>query len=448
MTSQNTVISVQGISKRYRLGMREKVHETLAETFFDILKSPFRNYRKYRSLYKFDDTKEGIPEDEQADILWALKDISFSVSEGEVLGIIGSNGAGKSTLLKILTRITPPSRGLIEMKGQVSSLLEVGTGFHPELTGRENIYLNGTVLGMNKKEVDRKFDEIVEFSGVEKFLDTPVKRYSSGMSVRLAFSVAAHLEPEILIIDEVLAVGDAEFQKKCINKMQTVGSEGRTVLFVSHNMPAINMLCDRAILLEGGRIVQNGPVHDVVSAYLVNARGTSEFREWHDVANAPGGDVARLSAVRVRTEDGTPAHLVNVLEPIGIDMEYEVLQAGYVLSPFFDFYNEEDVHCFAAADLDPAWRTTPRPPGRYVSTVWIPPNLLNEGTMVVSVGLAVMKPYKIQFKMDAVVSFNVFDRMTGESARGGWMGKWGGAVRPRLEWSTDYTPSEAIRVIR
>jgi lipopolysaccharide transport system ATP-binding protein len=212
-------------------------------------------------------------------------------------------------------------------------------------------------------------------------------------------------------------------------------------------MPAVNMLCDRAILLEGGRIVHEGPVHDVVSTYLVNASGTSECREWRDADTAPGSDVARLRAVRVRAEDGARVHLVDVLKPFRIDMEYEVLQDGYVLSPFFDFYNEEDVHCFAAADLDPAWRTRSRPRGRYVSTVWIPPNLLNEGTIVVSVGLAIMKPYDIQFQVDSVVSFNVFDKMTGESARGDWMGKWGGAVRPSLKWSTDYTPSEVTGVV-
>ena len=447
MSSQDIVITVQDISKRYRLGQRDKVRDTLSATFFDMLKSPLRNYRKYRSLYKFDDLEEGGTGGDRTDILWALRDVTFSVREGEVLGIVGRNGSGKSTLLKILSRITPPSNGMIEMKGQSSSLLEVGTGFHPELTGRENIYLNGTVLGMKKKEVDQKFDEIVEFSGVEKFLDTPVKRYSSGMSVRLAFSVAAHLEPDILIVDEVLAVGDSEFQKKCINKMQDVGRSGRTVLFVSHNMPAVSMLCDRALLLESGRIVNEGPVHDVVSAYLVGASGASECREWIDADTAPSGDVARLRAVRVRAEDGAPAHSFNVLESFRIDMEFEVLQGGHVLSPYFEFYNEAQVHCFGTVDMDPVWRTTPRPPGRYVSTVWIPPNLLNEGSMLVSVGVATMKPFSFQFGEHSVVGFNITDKMTGESARGDWEGKWLGAVRPLLKWSTDYTPSEVTRVV-
>lgn len=447
MSSSNTIIRVQDVSKHYRLGLRDEVEDTLAAAFFKMLKSPLSNYRKHRSLYRFDDMDGDDAGQEHADILWALKGVSFSVEKGEVLGIIGHNGSGKSTLLKILSRITPPSRGVIEMKGQVSSLLEVGTGFHPELTGRENIYLNGTVLGMKKKEVDHKFDEIVEFSGVEKFLDTPVKRYSSGMSVRLAFSVAAHLEPDILIIDEVLAVGDTAFQKKCINKMQAVGREGRTVLFVSHNMPAVNMLCDRAILLNGGRIVNKGPVHDVVSAYLINASGAMEYQEWNDSDTAPGSEVARLRAVRIRSEDGVPAHHLDVLKPFRIDMEYEVLEGGHILSPFFEFYNDEDVHCFGAVDLDPAWRNTPRPPGRYISTAWIPANLLNEGTMMVSVGMASMNPFRLEIEAPSVVSFNVFDQMNGKSARGDWTGSWAGAMRPMLKWSTDYMPAEVTGVI-
>ena len=240
MSESNLAVKAEGLSKIYRLGVKVKARESLAGAMFGFLRSPMKNYRKYRSLYRFDDVLNQEGGSTPDNIIWALRDVSFEVRRGEVLGIIGRNGAGKSTLLKILTRIMPPTRGRAEIRGRVSSLLEVGTGFHRELTGRENVYLNGTILGMTKAEVDRKFDEIVAFSGVERFLDTPVKRYSSGMSVRLAFAVAAHLEPEILIVDEVLAVGDAEFQKKCINKMQDVSRHGRTVLFVSHNMPAVS----------------------------------------------------------------------------------------------------------------------------------------------------------------------------------------------------------------
>ncbi|MFQ5866208.1 MAG: ABC transporter ATP-binding protein, partial [bacterium] len=239
MRSKDIAIKVQNISKRYRIGLKEEMRDSFAVAVLDFIKSPLKNYRKYRSLYEFEDINYSAENNVTENVIWALRDISFEVPKGEVLGIIGRNGAGKSTLLKILCKVTDPTSGVAEIRGRVSSLLEVGTGFHQELTGRENIYLNGTILGMTKKEVGRKFDEIVDFSGVEKFIDTPVKRYSSGMRVRLAFSVAAHLEPEILLIDEVLAVGDAEFQKKCLNKMEHVGQEGRTVLFVSHNVTAI-----------------------------------------------------------------------------------------------------------------------------------------------------------------------------------------------------------------
>ena len=239
-------IKVENLGKAYLLGAKEERADTFVGAMMNIAKAPLRNYQRLRGLNTFGHNEES------EDILWALKGVSFDIRHGEVVGIIGRNGAGKSTLLKILSRIVEPTEGRVEIRGRVSSLLEVGTGFHPELSGRENVYMNGTILGMKKGEIDRKFDEIVEFSGVERFLDTPVKRYSSGMKVRLAFAVAAHLEPEILIIDEVLAVGDAEFQKKCLGKMQDVAGGGRTVLFVSHNMGAIQNLCPRAVLLKHG----------------------------------------------------------------------------------------------------------------------------------------------------------------------------------------------------
>ena len=266
-----------------------------------MIKSPFNNYRRYRSLYKFDDLNPDS-DNNDPDIIWALRNVSFEVKEGEIVGIIGLNGSGKSTLLKILSKITDPTEGYAEIRGKVSSLLEVGTGFHPELTGRENIYLNGSILGMKKKEIDRKFDEIVDFSGVEKFIDTPVKRYSSGMRVRLAFAVAAHLEPEIVLIDEVLAVGDIQFQKKCLNKMQDIGQQGRTVLFVSHNMQAVTRLCPRTILLKGGEVIADGPSHQIVSIYMNSERTTKAERKWHSLAEAPGDEVVRLNAVRVQNE--------------------------------------------------------------------------------------------------------------------------------------------------
>ncbi len=267
------IITAEGLSKAYRIGLKRDRSATLTGAAIGLLKSPLENFRRLRRLNTYS------ADDNSADTYWALKDVSFEIAEGEVVGIIGRNGAGKSTLLKLLSRITDPTAGRAVLRGRVSSLLEVGTGFHPELTGRENVYLNGTILGMTKREVDRKFDEIVEFSGVEKFLDTPIKRYSSGMTVRLAFAVAAHLEPEILIIDEVLAVGDAEFQKKCLGKMKDVAQGGRTVLFVSHNISAVRALCDSGILLQRGRVMYRGPIEEVMNEYLSAKRDQTASRD-------------------------------------------------------------------------------------------------------------------------------------------------------------------------
>jgi len=270
----NTIaINVDNISKCYRLGVKDEISDTFGATVINFLKSPLKNYRKYRSLYKFDDV-DPDNEHEASDILWALKNVSFDVKRGESIGIIGRNGSGKSTMLKVIAKITTPTKGYAQVNGRISSLLEVGTGFHPQLTGKENIYLNGTILGMRKKEIDKKLDEIIAFSGVEKFIETPVKRYSSGMRVRLAFSVAAHLDPEILLIDEVLAVGDAEFQKKCLGKMGEVTEQGRTVLFVSHQMAAVEQLCDRVIWLDQGSVVSSGTARDIITRYL-NSSGPS-----------------------------------------------------------------------------------------------------------------------------------------------------------------------------
>ena len=262
----DNAIEISGLSKAYRIGLKEQKHDTLGKAITTWLKSPVTNFTRLRNLSKIDPANKS-----EQDIFWALKDVSVQIPQGEILGIIGRNGAGKSTLLKILSKITDPTQGEIRIRGRVASLLEVGTGFNPELTGRENTFLNGTILGMTKKEVSRKFDEIVAFSGVEKFIDTPVKRYSSGMKVRLGFAVAAHLEPEILIIDEVLAVGDAEFQKKCLGKMQGISAtEGRTVLFVSHDMSAIGTLCNNCVLLEKGKVDMIGDTTSVVQKYTKN----------------------------------------------------------------------------------------------------------------------------------------------------------------------------------
>lgn len=303
-------IDVQGLSKRYRLGRAEQHHESLPARLLHLVKAPVRNFMQLRSLSHFKDEASD-------DILWALRDISFQVKHGEVVGLIGRNGAGKSTLLKVLSRITAPTSGRARLYGRVSSLLEVGTGFHAELTGRENMYLNGTILGMSKAEIDRKFDEIVAFSGIERFIDTPVKRYSSGMKVRLGFAVAAHLEPEILLVDEVLAVGDVAFQKKCLGKMENVASEGRTVIFVSHHMNMIQALCHRAILLEDGQVSVDADVDTSVRAYLAEAQAAAESTAIRDRVDRAGDDHVRFQSVDfIDPETGVPLDALISGQPV------------------------------------------------------------------------------------------------------------------------------------
>ncbi len=440
MADQDIAIRVENLSKRYRIGLKEQMHDSLAGALIDVLRSPLKNYRKYRSLYTFDERGQS---EEAADVIWALRDISFEVRRGEALAIIGRNGAGKSTLLKILSRIADPSEGRAEIRGKVSSLLEVGTGFHPELTGRENVYLNGTILGMKKREVDQKFDEIVDFSGVGKFIDTPVKRYSSGMKVRLAFSVAAHLNPDILVVDEVLAVGDAEFQRKCLNKMEDVEKGGRTVLFVSHNMPSVMRLCPRAILLKDGRIAEEGPSRQVVSNYLCSDQGVMAAREWPEPAKAPNGPYARLRAVRVKSADGRISENIDVRETFRIELEYEVLREGRVLMPYITLRNSEGEAIFTSIDQDAAWRSRARPEGRYVSTAWIPGNLLAEGMVYVNCHVRTRYPDTLQFSEYGAVAFYVVDSLQGDSARGDWSKHLAGVVRPLLDWSTEFQVGSA-----
>jgi len=427
-------ISAKNISKVYRIAAREEKYQTLRDSIGNAIAAPLRYLRGQFNAAKGRASAAAVREPFQA-----LHDVSFDIEQGEVVGIVGRNGAGKSTLLKILSRITEPTSGAAAVHGRVGSLLEVGTGFHQELTGRENIYLNGAILGMRKIEIRRKFDEIVDFAEVERFIDTPVKHYSTGMQLRLAFAVAAHLEPEILLVDEVLAVGDARFQKKCLNKMQDVGSHGRTVVFVSHNMPAVTRLCNRCLLLEGGKLVQDGPSPRVVSAYLHSGLGTTAAREWRDPKTAPAGAVARLRAVRVRNAEGGISETIDIRAAVRVESMYDVLQSGHVLMPFFMFYNEEGLHAFSTNDLDPVWRRRPRPAGKYVSTAWIPGNLLSEGTMFVGAGLATERQV-LQFYEPEAVAFHVIDSLDGDSARGDFGGRFRGIVRPLLKWSTEFKP--------
>jgi homopolymeric O-antigen transport system ATP-binding protein len=425
------IISAERISKQFRIGTRTSpYHHTLRDVLTDAVKLPFRKRRAQSSSNGHE-------------TISALRDVSFEIRPGETVGIIGRNGAGKSTLLKILSRITEPTTGRADLYGRVASLLEVGTGFHFELTGRENIFLNGAILGMKRAEIKRRFDEIVSFAEIEKFIDTPVKRYSSGMYLRLAFAVAAHLEPEILIVDEVLAVGDARFQRKCLNKMQAIGDGGRTVLFVSHDMSAVTRLCPRTILLDGGRVLRDGPSHEVVGAYLSSDLGTTAAREWPDLTRAPGNDIVRLRAVRVRTEDGGVTNAVDIRRPVGVEMEFEVLKDGHVLVPNYHFTNEQGVLVFIVHDLDAMRRRGPRPAGRYVSTVWIPGNFLAEGTLIVGAVISTYAPAAVHFFERDAVAFQVIDSLDGDSARGDYAGPLPGVVRPLLRWTSGPAPSLA-----
>jgi lipopolysaccharide transport system ATP-binding protein len=425
----DTVVRARNLSKRYRIGPRRARYRTLRDSLSDLAAAPFRAFRR----------RGEASARVQDQTFWALQDVTFDIPAGTATGIVGRNGAGKSTLLKILSRITEPTKGFVEIQGRVSSLIEVGIGFRGELTGRENLYLNAAILGMRRADIEKRFNEIVAFAEVEEFVDTPVKHYSSGMYLRLAFAVAAHLDPEILIVDEVLAVGDAEFQKKCLNKMEEVGRQGRTVIFVSHNMPAVSRLCQRAILLDRGRVVCDGPATDVVSAYLKTSLGTSASREWSDTEPRPAGDVVGLLAVRVRAEDGRVTDVMDIRRPVRLEMVFDVWKPGYVLIPSFSFNNEEGIRAFSTVDTDADWRRKPRPVGRYVSTVWIPDNFLSEGTLFVQAELHTANPSTRQFLEKDIVAFQVVDSMEGDSARGDVGGPLQGVVRPKFSWTTEYS---------
>ena len=419
-----SIISVQHVSKKFLIGRLRLPYQTLRDSVMTAIKAPFR----FRNR-----------SDSTDDQIWALKDVSFEVKPGEVLGFIGRNGAGKSTLLKILSRVTEPTSGRVELYGRSGSLLEVGTGFHPELTGRENIFMNGAILGMPRREILRKFDEIVAFAEVERFIDTPVKHFSSGMYLRLAFAVAAHLDPEILIVDEVLAVGDSRFQRKCLQKMEDVGHQGRTVIFVSHSMAAISRLCSRAILIEGGRVAGDGPTDEVVNSYLRGETNSAAAREWNS-STAPGNNVARLHSVKICDEDNAMVASVDIRHPVALVMEFEVLEPGHVLSPNFHIYSEEGIILFVSNDLDPQWLGRPRPPGIYTSTAWIPGNFLAEGTLYVGAAVSTLDPVMVHFFEPQIVAFRVVDNHESGSVRGDFKGPYPGVVRPALKWTTKYAP--------
>jgi lipopolysaccharide transport system ATP-binding protein len=415
-------IEAHELSKRYRIGQMQAAYGTLRDSLS----------RAGRRL-----AGDAGPRHKREEI-WALRDVSFDVQQGEVLGLIGRNGAGKSTLLKLLTRITAPTSGHAVIRGRVGSLLEVGTGFNPELTGRENVFLNGSILGMKRREIQRKMSDIVEFSGVEKFLDTPVKRYSSGMYVRLAFSVAAHLEPEILLVDEVLAVGDAEFQQRCLGRMEDFSGTGRTVIFVSHNMQAVNQLCNRTIWLDEGSVMEDGDPSTVVTHYMQQSHAAGAQVTFPDDESAPGDDLVRLLSVRVVDGDGDTVETVDVRDAVGIEIRFRVLREGPPVFAKIRVVEPRGTAAFNALDTERHAEESAGP-GVYASTAWIPANLLTEGTTKVDAAVCTLHAPKLlqrAARYDAV-SFTIFDPGDGDSARGRFTGQLSGAVRPLLEWTVD-----------
>ncbi len=421
MNASDYSIQVKGISKRYKIGTAQQ----RADTLRDLITNQIQ--RMGQSLSRGGRVRK------TADTIWALRDVSFDVRQGQALGIIGRNGAGKSTLLKILSRVTDPTEGYGELRGRVGSLLEVGTGFHPELTGRENIFLNGAILGMTRKEIQSRFDEIVDFSEVGQFIDTPVKRYSSGMYLRLAFAVAAHLEPEILVVDEVLAVGDADFQRKCLGKMGDVAQQGRTVLFVSHNMSSILRLTEETLVLEKGKVLLRAPSAEAVDFYL--NRGLSKLGErfWEEDEVPASAAPFRPLAIRVRAKDGAVSDTVRSVEPFTIEIEYALsedltgLRVGFYLmstrgEPIFTSFDTDSSELFQAF---PA-----RARGTYTSRCVIPANTLNEGRFVLGINAS---SYHIRryFQDEQALTFSV-DASGAPGTH--WPEPRPGGVRPVLDW--------------
>ena len=438
-------IRVEGLSKRYFIGEGGPRYLTLRDIITEGLTWPLRMARRFAGSGADDrPTGPAAKAGSAENYLWALKDVTFDVRQGERVGIIGVNGAGKSTLLKILSRITTPTAGRALVRGRVSSLLEVGTGFHPELTGRENVYLNGTLLGMSRAEINGRFDEIVDFAGVEKFMDLPVKRYSSGMQLRLAFSVAAHLEPEIVMIDEVLAVGDARFQKKCLGKMEEIGKSGRTLLYVSHNLASISNLCHRAIILDAGKVVSDGPAGNVVEEYIELVSDPTRFHGgyavWTDPETAPGDDVVRLHSVRVLQEgsDG-PSDGVDISKEIVIEITYWNFKQGARLYTCLHLCDQSGTPILSSSNHksvpleDDPWSGAGFGCRQYRTTCRIPPNLLNDKHYTFRVILG-EKPQLEHVYTEFEFGFQVHDSGL---MRQEYYGEWYGCIRPRLGWATE-----------
>ena len=422
----NWIVRAEELGKQYilrhQIGPR---HDSLRDAMSDGLR-----YLSRRIM-----NRETVPKTSR-EHFWALKDVSFEIRQGERVGVIGRNGAGKSTLLKILSRITDPTLGKVAITGRVASLLEVGTGFHPELTGRENIFLNGAILGMAKAEIQRKFDDIVAFAEVERFLDTPVKRYSSGMYVRLAFSVAAHLEAEILIVDEVLAVGDIDFQKKCLGRMGEISGSGRTILFVSHNMATITSLCSRCILLDAGVVQADGDPSEIILKYYGGGSSSPAEFDLTTSSRRVGDSHAQLISGKIADLSGRVVHEPELGQAVVIAMRYRILDASKVKSvPNFNFFRADGTCAFAA--VAPNVQITE--PGEYIATCEIPPHFLNDGGYFVGLALTSFGQvgHTLNFNEQSALSFNVRDPMNADGNRYGYGGPMPGAVRPIFDWKIE-----------
>ncbi|MBL0738876.1 ATP-binding cassette domain-containing protein [Flavobacterium sp. GN10] len=424
---KDIILKAENISKQYRLG------QVGTGTLSHDLNRWWHKIRGKENPYlKIGDTNDRSTKG-TSDYVWALQDINFEVERGEVLGIIGKNGAGKSTLLKILSKVTAPTTGGIKSRGRIASLLEVGTGFNGEMTGRENIFLNGAILGMTKKEITSKLDEIIEFSGCERYIDTPVKRYSSGMTVRLAFAVAAFLEPEILVVDEVLAVGDAEFQKKAIGKMQDISKgEGRTVLFVSHNMAAVKSLCTKGIVLEHGKVIFEGNVEEAVNKYFDDEKQFAQ-KEWN-IESSPKTNFLRLLNAKVLNENDELELNHSITNFITIQFTYEILEEGNTFTHGFNLFNNENIHILSSHDKKSLTLEQAPAKGIYSKKIIIPGNLLAEGTYSCSFAIMRYNPFVVEFHEMDIVGFNVIDEFGGDTARGNYNGNFPGIVRPILNW--------------
>lgn len=418
---KDLAIRAVGLGKRYRIGTQVR-YKSLRDSIVNAVRAPLRaaagRMRGSRPPGRA----------AEADLLWALRNVDFEIRQGEAVGIIGRNGAGKSTLLKVLAQVTEPTEGYAEVHGRLGSLLEVGVGFHPELTGRENIYLNGALLGMRKVEIDRNFDEIVAFAEVEKFLDTPVKHYSSGMYVRLGFAVAAHLETEILFVDEVLAVGDVAFQEKCLGRMKNAASGGRTVLFVSHNLLAIQALCQRALWLDRGSVVAEGRPAAVISNYLQNVRITTTEIVYEDPAKAPGNELVRLRRGAVLPLSEDKSGCITVRTPVLIEFEVWNFKAGLRFACGINLYNEYGVHVFSTGTVD----FDSHPAGLIRVAGEIPGDLLNKGMHRIEF-FVMLSESEIPLVCPDLLAFEVADSLI---LRGGYYGEWPGAVRPGIRWTT------------